>query len=400
MAENWYVYYPKSKVGEETIQFRLQDRAGNYYTTMVVDVQTFLKGRNRFPCANGESYPLDSKQRQEIISLVEQGRKEGKCMHALSDYDELPQMQGLTSEQKGNIFDLVLFAVNTETIMNEMLLPLQKNMYQKYLNGEYDELLAEKALYQYLPKIRKDYEHEAKSGLLLSEKEKWIAAAELRIHLDRDFAHYPNGDLFYNMTFKPHKKKAKPKKTELEKLEQKCILRQHGDVQFTPPDLAEELVAYARLTPESVVLEPSAGIARIAEKIRQITKNVHVIEIDEEMRALLKQKGFEVVGEDFLQFQASNVYDAIIMNPPFSKNQDIIHLKHAFSLLKPGGRLVCLTSAHWRNFGSEKITAAFQKWLEGQSGFIHELSSGTFEKTDVKSYVITITKPVLTAKTA
>ena len=55
MAENWYVYYPKSKVGEETIQFRLQDRAGNYYTTMVVDVQTFLKGRNRFPCANGES---------------------------------------------------------------------------------------------------------------------------------------------------------------------------------------------------------------------------------------------------------------------------------------------------------------------------------------------------------
>jgi 16S rRNA G1207 methylase RsmC len=35
-------------------------------------------------------------------------------------------------------------------------------------------------------------------------------------------------------------------------------------------------------------------------------------------------------------------HDCVLMNPPFSKGQDVAHILHALKFLKPGGRLVAL----------------------------------------------------------
>lgn len=35
-------------------------------------------------------------------------------------------------------------------------------------------------------------------------------------------------------------------------------------------------------------------------------------------------------------------FDRIVMNPPFAHGADIDHIKHAYRMLKPGGRLVAI----------------------------------------------------------
>ena len=42
--------------------------------------------------------------------------------------------------------------------------------------------------------------------------------------------------------------------------------------------------------------------------------------------------------------QTTGKYDKIIMNPPFENGQDIDHIRHAYSLLNDGGRVVCIMS--------------------------------------------------------
>lgn len=104
---------------------------------------------------------------------------------------------------------------------------------------------------------------------------------------------------------------------------------------------------------------------------------------------LLKLKGHIVVGNDFLEYETSNKYDSIIMNPPFSDEQ--AHIKHAYDLLKSDGILVSISSPHW-TFAKDKKSIEFRQWLENETYFIKDLASGTFEMTGVSSKIIVIEK--------
>lgn len=53
---------------------------------------------------------------------------------------------------------------------------------------------------------------------------------------------------------------------------------QKGDIQFTPPELAKELVALAGVRKDSRVLEPEAGIGNIADAAKEVTDHVDCIE--------------------------------------------------------------------------------------------------------------------------
>ena len=178
---------------------------------------------------------------------------------------------------------------------------------------------------------------------------------------------------------------------QIKKLERELKMQQKGDVQFTPSEIAEQLVSLARIDEHSKVLEPSAGIGSIADTIRKISKNIDVCEYSYNFSDLLKLKGYNVVGNNFLEYNSEPVYDAIIMNPPFSNNQDIEHLQHAFSMLKTGGTLVCITSPHW-SFANDKKSIDFRNWFEDQNGYTQELQNGTFEMTGVKSQIVVIEK--------
>lgn len=178
---------------------------------------------------------------------------------------------------------------------------------------------------------------------------------------------------------------------KIKRLERECKMMQKGDINFTPSEVAEKLVELARISEGDKVLEPSAGIANIADEVRKVTTNIDVVEQMSTFRELLILKGYNLVGDDFLQYQSEPIYDAIIMNPPFSDEQN--HIKHAYDLLKNGGILVSISSQHW-TFAKDRKSVEFREWLEDEMYFTEDLKSGTFEMTGVTSKIIVIEKHV------
>src|SRR5690606_14451501 len=112
-----------------------------------------------------------------------------------------------------------------------------------------------------------------------------------------------------------------------------------------PNDTAAEVVELAEIQPGMAVLEPSAGNGMLADAIKDAGGNVDVVEMAGQLREILQEKGHNLIGNDFLELPTDEKYDRIVMNPPFSKNQDIDHVTHAYSMLKPGGRIVAIVSS-------------------------------------------------------
>lgn len=68
----------------------------------------------------------------------------------------------------------------------------------------------------------------------------------------------------------------------------------------TPKETAQRMVAEAGIEPGMKVLEPSAGNGNIAEVIRAAGVNPDVVELSSNLREILEAKGFNLVGQDFM----------------------------------------------------------------------------------------------------
>lgn len=163
----------------------------------------------------------------------------------------------------------------------------------------------------------------------------------------------------------------------------------------TPDKVADLLVCVAVVAPGFDVLEPSAGQGSIVKAILRDEPDLIVdcCEILEENRKVLsKIKNVNIVGNDFLKTDFKDKkYDRIIANPPFSKNQDITHLKKMFSLLKQNGRLCCITSKHWLT-SKEKKCIEFREWLSLLDYDTYEIGNEAFKAsgTDIDVKVVII----------
>ncbi len=233
----------------------------------------------------------------------------------------------------------------------------------------------------------------------------------------------------------------------------------------TPESVADEMVAAANLEPGMRVLEPSAGMGHIADRIRAAGAEPEVVEFASDRRELLEAKGFNVVGQDFIAFTdsdaatrgftfgdvfrapdgtlgvlrgsngmggsrvgldpldangqpdprrsrwesfselepvekrgASSGYDRILMNPPFSAGRDIEHVRHAYTLLKPGGRIVALMGESAFTNQNKRATE-FREWLESVGGTEEKLPEGSFMdpslpvNTGANARMVVIDKP-------
>lgn len=189
----------------------------------------------------------------------------------------------------------------------------------------------------------------------------------------------------YNLINKPVNHTEK----KIKQLEREYKMQQKGDINFTPTKVVKQMIEYAHIDENSRVLEPSAGIGNIADQIKQITKNIDVCEYMYHFSELLELKGYNVVGNDFLEYNTDQKYDSIIMNPPFSNEQE--HIKHAYKLLKDDGILVTISSPHW-TFANDKNSVEFREWLDNETYFTKDLKGGTFEMTGVASKIIVIEK--------
>lgn len=124
----------------------------------------------------------------------------------------------------------------------------------------------------------------------------------------------------------------------------------------TPPAEALLIVGAAALQPGMVVLEPSAGTGNIAVLARLTGASVDTNEIDERRRSLLELQGFAPTAFDAERLdnllRRDRLYDAIVMNPPFSATGGRVnghnsffgarHIEQALLRLKPCGRLVAI----------------------------------------------------------
>lgn len=163
---------------------------------------------------------------------------------------------------------------------------------------------------------------------------------------------------------------------------------QKGDIQFTPPELAKELVALAGVRKDSRVLEPEAGIGNIADAAKEVTDHVDCIERMTDFCEILKLKKHNVIGNDLLTAETAPIYDAVVMNPPFSEECE--HIKRAFDFLRPAGSLVavCSSSIQWK---STRKYEQFRDWLSEHTHSIDECGA-KFEMTGVHTVVLVVDK--------
>lgn len=161
----------------------------------------------------------------------------------------------------------------------------------------------------------------------------------------------------------------------------------------TPEDLASKLCDMAEITPDCVVLEPSCGKGRIVKEIeKRNPKHLICIEKNEELKPYHNWFKFAVMYRDFLDIEGYTA-DRIVMNPPFSKQQDIDHVYKAYDVLNPGGILVSVMSnAH--TFRTNEKSELFREFLEQTGAGVEFLPAGTFKDsgTMVNTCIVKIRK--------
>ncbi|AMO36602.1 PLxRFG domain-containing protein [Thauera humireducens] len=226
----------------------------------------------------------------------------------------------------------------------------------------------------------------------------------------------------------------------------------------TPAEIADQMVEAADIKPDMAVLEPSAGMGHIADRIREAGAEPDVVEISAERRELLEEKGYHLAEvSDFMNMEPRKFftygdifrapdgkqgilrglgsmgsqrvrledeqgnrlglynrdevvgvahrgswsgYDRIIMNPPFSDRRDAEHVQHAFTLLRPGGRIVAIMG-EGVFFGQDKRAQDFRDWLDSVGGTSEKLPEGSFMdpslpvQTGVNARMVVIDRPAV-----
>lgn len=124
----------------------------------------------------------------------------------------------------------------------------------------------------------------------------------------------------------------------------------------TPDNIINKMISGLDFNYIHSILEPSAGKGNIIDKLKEIEKpaysysskkynfDIDCIEIDENLRHILKDKDYRLVYNDFLTYDTMKEYDLIIMNPEFLNGAK--HLLKALEMQeRNGGAIVCLLNA-------------------------------------------------------
>ena len=165
----------------------------------------------------------------------------------------------------------------------------------------------------------------------------------------------------------------------------------------TPWPVAERLCKMAELDATSTVLEPSCGDGRLADVIMEYSPaSLFCVELDPNMVLKLEGKPYQVLWDDFLRVGRENVgrVSRIVMNPPFTRFQDIDHIRHAYDLLDEGGILVSV-ACESPFFRSEKKAVEFRAFLDEARAEVIRLETGAFHESGTKIPVrlVKIRKP-------
>ena len=170
----------------------------------------------------------------------------------------------------------------------------------------------------------------------------------------------------------------------------------------TPREIGDRMCEIAEINEHSRVLEPSAGKGDLVKAIIAAgAQSVYCMEVNPEMIMSLEKlncAGTIVVVHcgDFLEAKLTDKINInrVIMNPPFSKQQDINHIREAYTVLAPGGVLVSVISPS-PFFRTNKKSVEFREWLAAINAEVVDLPPGAFKEsgTMISTKIIKANKP-------
>lgn len=198
------------------------------------------------------------------------------------------------------------------------------------------------------------------------------------------------------------KTKIDPKQKELEKLIQDVKFGKIEGFFPTPPKVIDRMMDLADIQKNEYILEPSAGIGSIVDEIEKRFPNkknngLFCVEQNYSLAKILELKGYMVEQEDFMKYNRTVKVNKILMNPPFENGQDAEHIRHAYELLQPGGRIVAI-AGEGVFFRSDKKAVAFREFVD-EYGYSEKLpedsfnGKDSFRKTGVATRIVVIDKP-------
>jgi protein-L-isoaspartate O-methyltransferase len=164
---------------------------------------------------------------------------------------------------------------------------------------------------------------------------------------------------------------------------------------FTSPEpVVRRMIELAELEIRHRVLEPSAGTGSIVRMVRpHVGEYITAYEWEPALVRILERLVYcQVHRADFLAVEpGGQLFDRVLMNPPFSGGQDMQHVRHAYRFLKPGGRLVAVMSPAFR-YGTRGEAPRFREWLQGLDWAAEDLPAGSFKEhgTGVHTVLVTI----------
>lgn len=172
---------------------------------------------------------------------------------------------------------------------------------------------------------------------------------------------------------------------------------------FTPQDLAKRMAAQLGIEPGMTILEPSAGSGRLVEQA--LARGAWVLAIELSVHLAYPLADLDPVGAlrifnaDFMAWsppEDADPIDRVLMNPPFSRNQDIAHVLRAYDFLRPGGRLMAVMSPHHR-FAGDSASVEFRGFCANPArrAMWADLPPGTFKEagTMIKAGLLYLEKP-------
>lgn len=133
----------------------------------------------------------------------------------------------------------------------------------------------------------------------------------------------------------------------------------------TPEPVGLYMTKIAHLEPGMTVLEPSAGHGAISRWVPS-SNNLTIIEPSEQLlnqARITAQANTTAINGTFESVSDRTKFDRILMNPPYGRNgvTALEHLKKAFTMLKPGGRMVAIVP------NGPAFDKRFNKWMLGEA---------------------------------
>lgn len=167
----------------------------------------------------------------------------------------------------------------------------------------------------------------------------------------------------------------------------------------TPDNVLDKMCTLIKNKSVRYILEPSAGDGRICDKLQSYLGSrykklpIDCIEQDKNLQSILKDKDYNIVGNNFLDYNGETLYDLIIMNPPFS--QGCNHLLKAIQILY-SGQIICILNAETLRNPYSKERQLLLRLIESNSEnsieYIENAFTDADRKTNVEVVLVSIIK--------